>query len=126
MFAEPSIMETITSISKALHEYERADGFAPPATSEAAKVVPEGHVAGTELAVDAPMPPPTSERREVPLPQPAEAAKTTAAVAATGTREVVVGVAGSSSSCLVATSDNEVCVPNEPPPLFRRKSLPRI
>jgi hypothetical protein len=33
MFAEPSIMETIASISKALHEYERTGGFAPPATS---------------------------------------------------------------------------------------------
>jgi hypothetical protein len=30
MFAEPSIMETITSVSKALHECERAGGFAPP------------------------------------------------------------------------------------------------
>jgi hypothetical protein len=29
MFAEPSIMDTIASVSKALHEYERADGFAP-------------------------------------------------------------------------------------------------
>jgi hypothetical protein len=29
MFAEPSILETIASVSKALHEYERAGGFAP-------------------------------------------------------------------------------------------------
>jgi hypothetical protein len=124
MFAEPSIMETIASISKALHEYERAGGFAPPATSEAAKVVTKGHVAGTELAVDAPTPPPTGERREAPLPQPTEAAKTTAVVAATGTGEVVVGVAGSSSSRPVSAGDDEVCVPNEPTVAVQEKIAP--
>jgi hypothetical protein len=45
MFAEPSIMETIASVSKALHEYERAGGFAPPAALEAAEGVPEGPAA---------------------------------------------------------------------------------
>jgi hypothetical protein len=30
MFAEPTIMETIVSVSKALQEYERAGGLAPP------------------------------------------------------------------------------------------------
>jgi hypothetical protein len=29
MFAEPSIMETIATVSKALQEYERTGGFAP-------------------------------------------------------------------------------------------------
>jgi hypothetical protein len=68
MFAELTIMETIASVSRALHEYERSGGFAPPTTSEAAEAVPEGSAAGTESAVDAPTPPPTSERREAPLP----------------------------------------------------------
>jgi hypothetical protein len=54
MFAELLIMETIASVSKALHEYERAGGFAPPAASEAA---PEEPAAGTESAADAPTPP---------------------------------------------------------------------
>jgi hypothetical protein len=33
MFAEPTIMETIASVSRALHKYERSGGFVPPATS---------------------------------------------------------------------------------------------
>jgi hypothetical protein len=69
MFAEPTIMETIASVLRVLHEYEHAGGFAPPAASEAAETVPEGPAAGTEPAADAPTPPPTSERRVAPLPQ---------------------------------------------------------
>jgi hypothetical protein len=40
MFVEPLIMETIASVSKALHEYERAGGFAPHAASGASEAVP--------------------------------------------------------------------------------------
>jgi hypothetical protein len=40
MFAEPTILETIASVSWALHQYERADGFAPSATPEAVGTVP--------------------------------------------------------------------------------------
>jgi hypothetical protein len=68
MFAEPTIMETIASVSKALHEYESVGSFTPPAASEVVEEVPEGPAAGTESAADAPTPPPTSERREAPLP----------------------------------------------------------
>jgi hypothetical protein len=68
MFTELTIMETIASVSRALHEYERSSGFAPPAMSEAVEAVPEGPAAGTESAIDAPTPPPTSEGREAPLP----------------------------------------------------------
>jgi hypothetical protein len=48
MFAEPTIMETITSVSQALHRYERAGGFAPSAALEAAEAVPKGSAVGTE------------------------------------------------------------------------------
>jgi hypothetical protein len=68
MFTEPSIMETITSVSKALHEYERAGGFAPPAVSEAAKVVPEESATGMEPVAVASALPSTSEGAEAPLP----------------------------------------------------------
>jgi hypothetical protein len=66
MFAEPSIMETIASVSKALHEYERAGGFAPHTTPGSSEAVPEAPAAGMESAADASAPPPTSESREVP------------------------------------------------------------
>jgi hypothetical protein len=110
MLAEPTIMEMIASVSKALHEYERAGGFAPHAASEA---VPEAPATGMEPAADPSAPPPISESREAPLPQPAEAVETAATVAATGTAEVVVGEAGSSSSLAVAAEVDEVCVPDE-------------
>jgi hypothetical protein len=84
MFTEPSIMETIALVSKVLHEYERAGGFAPSAASKAAEAVLEGSVAGTEPAADVSAPPPIGEGREAPLPQPAEAAKTSAADAVAG------------------------------------------
>jgi hypothetical protein len=95
MFAEPSIMETIASVSKELHEYERAGGFAPTTVAEVADVALEAPAAGTEPAADASAPPPTSESREASFPQPAEATETTATVAATGAVGVVVGEAGS-------------------------------
>jgi hypothetical protein len=96
MFVESSIMETITSVSKVLHEYERAGGF------------------GTEPAADAFVPPPTSESREASLPQPAEVAETTTAVAVTGIAQVIVREAGSSPSRPVAAEVFKVRVPDEP------------
>jgi hypothetical protein len=96
MFVESSIMETITSVSKVLHEYERTGGF------------------GTEPAADAFAPPPTSESREASLPQPAEVAETTTAVAATGVAQVIVREAGSSPSGPVAAEVFKVRVPDEP------------
>jgi hypothetical protein len=113
MLAEPSIMETIKSVSKALHEYERAGGFAPPTASEAVEAVPEVLAAGTESVVDASVPPPTNDGQEASLPQPAEAAKTTAITAATGAAEGVVGDTRSSPSRSVAAGADEVRVPDE-------------
>jgi hypothetical protein len=68
MFAEPSIMETITSVSKALHEYERAGGFAPHAASQESEAVPEAPATGMESAADASALPPACESPEVSSP----------------------------------------------------------
>jgi hypothetical protein len=67
MFAEPSILEMIVSVSRALHHYDRASGFALPAASGAAEAVSEASAAGTESVADASMPPPTSEGQEASL-----------------------------------------------------------
>jgi hypothetical protein len=68
MFAKPTIMKTITSVSKALHEYERVGGFTPHAAPGASETVPETPATGMEHAADAFAPPPTSESQEVLLP----------------------------------------------------------
>jgi hypothetical protein len=114
MFAEPSIMEMIASVSKAQHEYERASDFAPAAAAEVTDAALDAPAAGMEPAEDASAPPLTSASREASLPQPAEAFETTDAVAATDAAEVVVGEAGSSPPRLVAAGADEVRVPDEP------------
>jgi hypothetical protein len=49
MFNKPTIMETIESVSKALHEYERAGGFAPAVAADAEDVALAAPVAHVEL-----------------------------------------------------------------------------
>jgi hypothetical protein len=44
LFTEPMIMETIASVSKALQEYERAGGFTPAISAEAADAAVEAPV----------------------------------------------------------------------------------
>jgi hypothetical protein len=64
MFNEPTIMERIASVSKALQEYERTGGFAPAVAADAADaalVTPATHV---EPTTDAPAPPLVNEGRE--------------------------------------------------------------
>jgi hypothetical protein len=68
MFAEPPIMETIASVTKALHEYERASGFAPHAAPGASEAVLEVPATVMEPAADASAPPLISESQEVPSP----------------------------------------------------------
>jgi hypothetical protein len=113
MFTELSIMETITSVSQALQQYEHAGGFARSATPKAAETVPEESAVDTEPVVDASAPPLTSEREEASLPQPIEAAGPTAAGAAMGAAEGVAGEAGSSPSHSVAVGADDVCVLDE-------------
>jgi hypothetical protein len=74
MFAEPSIMEMIASVSRALHEYECAGGFAPAVVAEATDAALEVPAASMESTVDASVPPPASQSREASLPHSAEAA----------------------------------------------------
>jgi hypothetical protein len=68
MFAETTILETIASISRALHQYECAGGFTPSATPEVAEAVPEESTAGTESVTSVSAPLPTSEGQEASPP----------------------------------------------------------
>jgi hypothetical protein len=68
MFAEPSILETIASVTLALRQYESAGGSAPPAVPEATEAVPEESAAGAESVAVVPAPSPTREGQETSLP----------------------------------------------------------
>jgi hypothetical protein len=125
MFTEPSIMETIASVSKALHEYERAGGFAPAAAAEAAEAALEAHAAGTESVASVPAPPPTSEDRVASLPQPAEASETVAAVIVTNAVEVDNEEAGSSPHTQLPLVLSTFAYLMGLPPPSKSKSLPR-
>jgi hypothetical protein len=114
MFAEQPIMETTASVSKALHEYEHASGFAPAAVAEATNATLEASAVGMEPAADASAPPPTSESQEASLSQLAEAAETTVVVAASGAAEAIIGEAGSSPPRPAAAGADEVHVHDEP------------
>jgi hypothetical protein len=69
-------------------------------------------------------PPPTSEGQEASLPQPAEAGEATAAAAATGVAEGVVGEEGSSPPHSVAVGADEVRVPDEPAAALQERVSP--
>jgi hypothetical protein len=114
MFNEPTIMETIASVSNALQEYERVGGFAPAVVADAADAALEAPT--VEPTVDASAPLPAVESQETSLPQAAEAAEAPASVAEAGTVEAVVGVVGSPPPCPVAVGvgDVKTCVPDEP------------
>jgi hypothetical protein len=124
MFAELSILETIASVSWALHQYERAGSFAPPAMSEVVDTVPEESATGTEsvAAVSAPLS--TSDGQEASLPQPAEAAEPTATTTTASVTEDVVGEAGLSSPRSVATNADEVIAPDEPAAALQERVAP--
>jgi hypothetical protein len=126
MFIEPSIMDTIASVSKALREYERVGGFAPVVAAEATDVALEAPAASMEPTADASVPPLASERQEVSLPQPAEAAEVTAAVAATGAAEAIVGEAGSLPPRPVMLAPTRFALLMSLPPPSKREPLPRV
>jgi hypothetical protein len=125
MFSEPSIMETIALVSKALHEYERAGGFAPAIAVEATNAALETPAAGMEPTADASALPLASESRDASLPQPAEAAEATAAVAATSVIEAVVGEAGSSPTRPVAADADEVRTLDGPAAAAQEQATPK-
>jgi hypothetical protein len=89
MFADPSILDTITSVASALREYEGAGGSAPPDASEAAVEVLEESTAGTESAVVVSPPSSAREGTGASLPQLIE---TVAAAPAASVTDVVEGV----------------------------------
>jgi hypothetical protein len=126
MFNEPTIIETITSVSKALQEYERADGFTPAVAANAADAALVAPAALVELTTDAPAPPPVNEGREASPPQSAEAAEAPASVAEAGTAEAVVGEEGSLPPRPVAAEAEgvETHVPDEPATIVQESVTP--
>jgi hypothetical protein len=124
MFATPSILETIVSVSQALHQYECAGGFAPRAVYEVAKAVPEVPEAGTESTADVSTPPPTSEGHEASLPRLAEAVETTTTAATTSTAEGIVGGHCRRTTRSVAAGANEVRVPDDPAAAHEERVAP--
>jgi hypothetical protein len=99
---EPTIMETIASVSKALQEYERAGGFASTAAEDAEDVALAAPVAREDPREDASAPPHVDEGREASSPQPVEAAETLAPVEMPVSAEAIVGEEGTSSPGPVA------------------------
>jgi hypothetical protein len=87
---EPTIMETIASVSKALQEYERAGGFASAAATDAEDVALTAPAARVEPTEDASAPLHVDEGREASPPRSAEAAETPAPVAKPVSAEAVV------------------------------------
>jgi predicted component of type VI protein secretion system len=113
MFAEPSILETIVSVTLVLRLYESAGGSAPSATPEAAEAVPGESSAGAESAAVVPALSPSREGQETSLPQPAETAAPTAVVTTFDAAVGVVEEVGPSSPRSVAAGADEVPVTGE-------------
>jgi hypothetical protein len=125
MFTEPSILETTASVSRALHQYERAGGFAPPAASEAEEVVPEELKTDTESVAVVSAPLSSSVGQVASLPQPAEAAEPTAAAAVAGATEGVVGEAGHRRPARLPPALMRSLCRMSPPRPFTSALLPR-
>jgi hypothetical protein len=122
---EPTIMEMIASVSKALQEYERAGGFASAAATDAedaALAAPTAHVEPTDVSV----PPQVNEGQEVSPPQSVEAAEAPAPDAEPGAAETVVGGEGTSPPRLVAAEAEgvETLVLDEPATVAQESSVP--
>jgi hypothetical protein len=95
---ELTIMETITSVSKVLQEYERVGGFSSAAAIDAEGVALAAPAAREETTEDASAPPHVDEDREVSPPRPVEAAEIPAPVVKLISAEAVVGEEGTSPS----------------------------
>jgi hypothetical protein len=104
MFVEPSIMETIALVSKALHEYERVGDFALVVSTEATDGALEALVASMGPIADA---------------------GATTAVAATGAAEAVVREVGSSPPRPVAAGADEVRALDKPAAAVQERVAPK-
>jgi hypothetical protein len=123
----PTIRETLASASKALEEYESADGFSSAAgveVADAALVTPVGLV---EPTVGASVQPAVDGVLEVPPPEPAEGTDAPAPVAeAVALKAIVVEEASSSPRPVAADAENvEVHIPDEPAAVAQRWLLSR-
>jgi hypothetical protein len=125
MFAEPSILEIIASVTLALRQYEGAGGSALLAAPEAAEGVLEEFAAGVESDAVASAPSLTREDQGTSLPEPAEAVASAAAATVADAAESVVREAGPSSPRLVTAAAEEVLVPGSPPRPLKSTSPPR-
>jgi hypothetical protein len=96
MFADPSILDTITSVMSALRQYEGAGGSVPPTASEVAVEVLEESAAGTESAVVVSPPSSAREGTGASLPQLVETIAAAPAASVTDVAEGVVGGVGPS------------------------------
>jgi hypothetical protein len=114
MFAEPSILDTIASVTSALHQCEGVGGSALLAASEAAEGVLEESTTGTEPAVVMSPPSPAREGTSASLPQPVGVVVAAPATSVVGVAEGVVGEAGPSSPHPFAAAAEEVLVPSQP------------
>jgi hypothetical protein len=116
MFNEPTIMEMISLVSKALQEYEHAGSFAPAVAAETADAALETPAAHVEPIADASAPPPTDEGWETSLPQSEEAVEALVFVIEAGVSEAVIREVGSSPPRPVAAEveDVETRVHDEP------------
>jgi hypothetical protein len=120
------IMETITSVSKALQEYERVSGFASAVATnaeDAALATPSARVEPTE---DASTPPHVDESQEASPSRSVEAAETPAPVVKPVSAEAVVGVEGTSPPGLVAVEIEgvEARVLDEPVAVAQESAVP--
>jgi hypothetical protein len=113
---EPTIMETIASVSKALQEYERASGFAPAAAEDMEDVALAAPAARIETAEDASVPPLVDEGREALPPGPVEAAETPAPVAKPVSTETIAEEEEMSppGPITIVVKDVETCALDKP------------
>jgi hypothetical protein len=125
MFVEPSILQTIASVTSALRQYEGASGSVPPAAPEVAEGVLEEPSASAESAPVVSAPSPTREDQGAFLPQPAEAVASAPTAAVASVAEGVVGEAGPSSPRPVAASAEEVLMPGDPAAAPQERFAPK-
>jgi hypothetical protein len=123
---EPTIMETIASISRALQEYERAGSFASAVATDARDTVLAAPVTHAEPSVDASVPPRVDEGREVSSPKLVENAKTPAPVPEPSVVDPVVWEEEAPPPGPVATEAEraEARVLHEPAAVTKKSTVP--
>jgi hypothetical protein len=128
MFNEPTIMETITSVSKALQEYEHTVGFAPAEAADAEDVALTAPATHVEPTADASVPLQVDEGREASSPKSVEGAEALAPVAKFGAAEAVVeGVRTSLPHPVAAEADGvETRVLGEPTTIVQESAAPEM